>query len=149
MVHRWNPNARRSRVGQKLSDLTSQRVIVLILTMLLIIPGFNWNCGLYGGYNNISDGGLKMLHDIYLADGNTTGFQQVSSQKCTNQCLVESQTGIVASVGSCTVNLASNSGWCIGGVMQYVDSKLLRCVTDLDVHGRLWRTTTKAWCSRW
>ena len=104
MACRWNPNARRSRVGQKLSDLTSQRVIVLILTMLLIIPGFNWNCGLYGGYNNISDGGLKMLHDIYLADGNTTGFQQVSSQKCPNQCLViESQSVVATFVGSCTV----------------------------------------------
>jgi hypothetical protein len=77
MMHRWNPHARRSRVGQKLSDLTSQRVIVLILTMLIMIPGFNWNCGLYGGYNDVSDGGLHMLHDTYLADGNTTGFQQV------------------------------------------------------------------------
>lgn len=108
MGRRWNPNARRSRVGQKLSDLTSQRVIVLILTMLLIIPGFNWNCGLYGGYNNMSDGGLKMLHDIYLADGNTTGFQQVNA-------LLEWQTVIAASVGSCTMHLGSTfrlvHGW--------------------------------------
>ena len=40
-------------MGQKLSDLTSQRVIVLILTMLIMIPGFNWNSGLYGGYDSI------------------------------------------------------------------------------------------------
>lgn len=45
--------------------------------MLIMIPGFNWNSGLYGGYNNISDGGLKMMHDLYLSDGNSTGFRQV------------------------------------------------------------------------
>ena len=75
--HRWDPHVRRSRVGQKLSDLTSQRVIVLILTMLIMIPGFNWNSGLYGGYDSIFDGGLSMLHDGYLANGNTTGFRLV------------------------------------------------------------------------
>lgn len=77
LAHRWDPHVRRSRVGQKLSDLTSQRVIVLILTMLIMIPGFNWNSGLYGGYDSIFGGGLSMLHDGYLANGNTTGFQLV------------------------------------------------------------------------
>ena len=77
LCDRWDPHVRRSRVGQKLSDLTSQRVIVLILTMLIMIPGFNWNSGLYGGYDSIFDGGLSMLHDGYLANGNTTGFQLV------------------------------------------------------------------------
>lgn len=65
-------------MGQKLSDLTSQRVIVLILTMLIMIPGFNWNSGLYGNYNSVFDGGLRMLHDTFLANGNTTGFQEAS-----------------------------------------------------------------------
>lgn len=69
---------RRSRVGQKLSDLTSQRVIVLILAMLIMIPGFNWNSGLYGDYNTNFVGGLSILHDAFLASGNTTGFHQVS-----------------------------------------------------------------------
>ena len=75
---RWDPHARRSRVGQKLSDLTSQRVIVLILAMLIMIPGFNWNSGLYGDYNSNFFGGLSILHDAFLASGNTTGFQQAS-----------------------------------------------------------------------
>ena len=65
-------------MGQKLSDLTSQRVIVLILAMLIMIPGFNWNSGLYGDYNSNFFGGLSILHDAFLASGNTTGFQQVS-----------------------------------------------------------------------
>ena len=75
---RWDPHVRRSRVGQKLSDLTSQRVIVLILAMLIMIPGFNWNSGLYGDYNTNFIGGLSILHDAFLASGNTTGFHQVS-----------------------------------------------------------------------
>ncbi len=74
---RWDPNLRRSRVGQKLSDLTSQRVIVLILTMLIVIPGFNWDSGLYGGYPYFSNSGLQILHDIYLDEGNTASFQSV------------------------------------------------------------------------
>ena len=66
-------------MGQRLSDLTSQRVIVLILTMLIMIPGFNWNSGLYGGYTDVADGGLQMLHDTYLAEGNSSGFRSVRS----------------------------------------------------------------------
>jgi hypothetical protein len=64
-------------VGQRLSDLTSQRVIVLILAMLVVIPGFNWNSGLYGGYNDVAEGGLQMLHDTFLAEGNSSAFQSV------------------------------------------------------------------------
>ncbi len=94
---RWNPNAKRSRVGQKLSDLTSQRVIVLILTMLIMIPGFNWNSGLYGNFNNISDGGLKMMHDIFLADGNSTGFQQVPPLQHLPSCLPQRSNGSFSS----------------------------------------------------
>lgn len=63
-------------MGQKLSDLTSQRVIVLILTMLICIPGFNWNSGLYGAYPSAFMGGLSSLHDAYTAYGNSTSFQQ-------------------------------------------------------------------------
>ena len=64
-------------MGQKLSDLTSQRVIVLILAMLIMIPGFNWNSGLYGDYSSNFAGGLSILHDAFLGSGNTSGLQQV------------------------------------------------------------------------
>lgn len=93
-------------MGQKLSDLTSQRVIVLILTMLIMIPGFNWNSGLYGNYNNISDGGLKMMHDIYLADGNTTGFQQVSTQAACPAILDASWPKCTHVATACNMRLA-------------------------------------------
>lgn len=81
MACRWDPQVRRSRVGQKLSDLTSQRVIVLILAMLIMIPGFNWNSGLYGNYNSNFVGGLSVLHDAFLANGNSAGFQQASPRR--------------------------------------------------------------------
>lgn len=53
-------------MGQKLSDLTTQKVIVGILAILLIIPVFNIYSGLYGTYSGLSQGGLQILHDLYL-----------------------------------------------------------------------------------
>ena len=100
LAHRWDPHVRRSRVGQKLSDLTSQRVIVLILTMLIMIPGFNWNSGLYGGYDSIFGGGLSMLHDGYLANGNTTGFQLVNAHAISSPAILTSIISEKYSAGS-------------------------------------------------
>lgn len=67
-IFRWLPSktSERSRVGQKLSDLTTQKVIVGILAILLIIPVFNVYSGLYGNYSGLTQGGLNMLHDQYL-----------------------------------------------------------------------------------
>lgn len=53
-------------MGQKLSDLTTQKVIVGILAMLLIVPAFNIYSGLYGDYAGLTQGGLQILHDLYL-----------------------------------------------------------------------------------
>lgn len=66
---RWLPSktSERSRVGQKLSDLTTQKVIVGILAILLIIPVFNIYSGLYGTYSGLTQGGLHVLHDLYLS----------------------------------------------------------------------------------
>ena len=70
---RWLPSktSERSRVGQKLSDLTTQKVIVGILALLLIIPVFNIYSGLYGTYSSLVQGGLRMLHNLYLDVGFT------------------------------------------------------------------------------
>ena len=57
---------KRSRVGQKLSDLTTLRVVIGILALLLIIPAFNINSGLYGDASLINYGGLNMLHNTYV-----------------------------------------------------------------------------------
>ncbi|KAK9835000.1 hypothetical protein WJX81_003326 [Elliptochloris bilobata] len=58
----------------KLSDLTSQRVVVGILTMLFFIPGFASNYMLWGAYPSLAGGGLQMLHDLFIAQGATPAF---------------------------------------------------------------------------
>ena len=70
---RWLSTAR-SRVGQKLSDLTSQRVVVGILAMLFFIPGFASNYLIWGTYPSLAGGGLPMLHQLFLAQGATPSF---------------------------------------------------------------------------
>ncbi|KAK9817269.1 hypothetical protein WJX72_012075 [[Myrmecia] bisecta] len=71
---RASRNAQRSRVGQKLSDLTTRRVIIGVLGLLLVIPAFNINSGLYGDYPDLGGGGLSMLHSMYLAEGESGAF---------------------------------------------------------------------------
>eukprot|EP00891_Asterochloris_glomerata_P009900 jgi/Astpho2/9900/e_gw1.00152.86.1_t len=66
----------RSRVGQMLSNLTTSRVIVGVLTLLLFIPCFNLNSGLYGDYPPLNKGGLQILHEQFVAEGNTPGLLQ-------------------------------------------------------------------------
>ena len=80
LCRRWLSTAR-SRVGQKLSDLTSQRVIVGILAMLFFIPGFASNYVIWGAYPSLAGGGLQMLHDLFIAQGNTTSFDMVRLQR--------------------------------------------------------------------
>ena len=89
-------------MGQKLSDLTTQKVIVGILAILLIIPVFNIYSGLYGTYSGLSQGGLQMLHNLYLnvsnpnlsdARGTRLGHKDPSSadgnrvEKAAMQCI--------------------------------------------------------------
>ena len=64
-------------MGQKLSDLTSQRVVVGILTMLFFIPGFASNYMLWGAYPSLAGGALPMLHTLFLAQGGTPSFDLV------------------------------------------------------------------------
>lgn len=64
---RWSSSAtKRSRVGQKLSDLTTLRVVIGILALLLIVPAFNITSALYGNAPTINYGGLVMLHDVFV-----------------------------------------------------------------------------------
>ena len=65
----WARPQPRSRVGQRLADLSAARVVVGVLALLLAIPGFNINSGLYGDPPPLALGGLTMLHDAYLAGG--------------------------------------------------------------------------------
>ena len=57
-----------SRVGQKLSDLTTRRVIVGVLLMLFILPLFQMEMGYYGERTTVELSGLKILHNSYPDD---------------------------------------------------------------------------------
>ena len=56
-----------SRVGQKLSDIITLRVVIGILALLLIVPSFNISSNLYGTPSDLVDGGLAMLTVSYTA----------------------------------------------------------------------------------
>ena len=56
-----------SRVGQKLSDIITLRVVIGILALLLIVPSFNITSNLYGTPAHLVDGGLAMLTVSYDA----------------------------------------------------------------------------------
>jgi class 3 adenylate cyclase len=62
-----------SRVGEKVTEMTMRKVILGVLLLLLVLPIFDANV-LYGQPTYLEDGGLVMLHDQYLLQGNTTGF---------------------------------------------------------------------------
>ena len=47
-----------------------------VLTLLLFIPCFNLNSGLYGDYPPLNKGGLQILHEQFVAEGNTPGLLQ-------------------------------------------------------------------------
>ena len=50
------------------ADLVVKRVIVGILLMLCLIPAFSIETGVYGSETQMGVGGLRMLHDMAVAD---------------------------------------------------------------------------------
>jgi len=62
-----------SRVGEKVTEMTMRKVILGVLLLTVVLPIFDANV-LYGQPTYLEDGGLVMLHDQYLLEGNTTGF---------------------------------------------------------------------------
>mmetsp|Transcript_31759 Transcript_31759/g.38366 ORF Transcript_31759/g.38366 Transcript_31759/m.38366 type:complete len:784 (-) Transcript_31759:812-3163(-) len=64
-----------SRVGQKLSDLTTRRVIIGVLTMLLLLPLFDYSY--HQEDITLMDGGLEMVVSTYNVPGanSTAAFQ--------------------------------------------------------------------------
>lgn len=54
-----------SRVGQKLSDLTTSRVVLLVLAMLFVLPVFNIGSGIYGTAPSLGSAGIKVGYVLY------------------------------------------------------------------------------------
>ena len=75
-MHRWKvEGVQRSRVGQKLSDIITLRVVLGILALLVIVPGFNVNSNLYGDTPDLVSSGLAMLTVAYAAVRSHAGVQ--------------------------------------------------------------------------
>ena len=63
----------RSKVGQKLSDLTTSRVVLLVLVILFVTPAYNIGSGIYGSNPALGSAGVKVqyshlhlsLHTLY------------------------------------------------------------------------------------
>ena len=64
-----------TRVGQRLSDLTTRRVIIGVLAMLFCMPLFDINTFPAGDQAVLSEGGLQMAHNMLVMNGEVSpGF---------------------------------------------------------------------------
>ncbi len=52
------------QVGQKLSDLTTSRVVLLVLAMLFVLPVFNIGSGIYGSAPPLGSAGVKVPNEF-------------------------------------------------------------------------------------
>ena len=48
------------RVGQKLSDLTTSRVVLMVLAMLFVLPIYNIGSGIYGTAPALGPAGVQV-----------------------------------------------------------------------------------------
>ena len=64
-----------SKVGSKLSDLTTRKVIIGVLAMLFILPVFDMGGGYLGDASFAEPMGLQMLHYTYAHGGVTPEFE--------------------------------------------------------------------------
>ena len=75
-----------SRVGQKLSDLTTRRVIIGVLLMLFVLPLFQLELGYYGERTSVELSGLRMLHNSFPNNYNQP-FSEATTQDFNNAML--------------------------------------------------------------
>lgn len=71
-----SPQVQQSRVGQKLSELTTRRVVLGVLTMVFVLPYWDIANGVYGGSPTFDDKGLLSLHNQGLVDNTGQVFLQ-------------------------------------------------------------------------
>lgn len=73
-LSRFGPPVKQSHVGQKLSELTTRRVVLGVLTMVLILPFLDIANTLYGTAPRFSEEGLRTLHSLALQDASSPLF---------------------------------------------------------------------------
>jgi hypothetical protein len=70
------PQVQQSRVGQKLSELTTRRVVLGVLTMVFVLPYWEVANGVYGESPSFEQAGLLTLHNQALLDNTGPVFTQ-------------------------------------------------------------------------
>ncbi|GAB4816167.1 hypothetical protein N2152v2_003213 [Parachlorella kessleri] len=65
---------KQTRVGEKLSELTIRKVIIMVLALLFLLPLFEPTVGWYGSAPTLDKGGLELLHAMYGTEGNSSAF---------------------------------------------------------------------------
>lgn len=63
-----SPPVQQSRVGQKLSELTTRRVVLGVLAMVFVLPYWEIANGVYGESPTFDEEGLLSLHNQALLD---------------------------------------------------------------------------------
>lgn len=59
----------RSKVGQRLTELTVRKVVTSVLILILILPLFDLSNGYYGRRSTLVAGGLELLHRSAITNG--------------------------------------------------------------------------------
>ncbi|GIM03026.1 hypothetical protein Vretimale_7833 [Volvox reticuliferus] len=78
---------RRTKVGQKLEELTTRRIIVGLLIIILLLPSFDMRLGTFGRAKTVGEGGLRMLHEMAVEEGqNTSSF--ATALRCFKEQLI-------------------------------------------------------------
>eukprot|EP00892_Ulva_mutabilis_P002380 jgi/Ulvmu1/12142/UM085_0006.1 len=71
-----SPPVQQSRVGQKLSELTTRRVVLGVLAMVFVLPYWEVANGVYGESPTFDIEGLRLLHNQALLDDTAPVFVQ-------------------------------------------------------------------------
>jgi hypothetical protein len=71
-----SPGVQQSRVGQKLSELTTRRVVLGVLTMVFVLPYGDVMNGVYGESPSYDQAGLRSLHSQALVNADDPVFLQ-------------------------------------------------------------------------
>lgn len=71
-----SPPVQQSRVGQKLSELTTRRVVLGVLAMVFVLPYWEVANGVYGESPTFDEQGLVLLHNQALLDSSGSVFLQ-------------------------------------------------------------------------
>lgn len=71
-----SPPVQQSRVGQKLSELTTRRVVLGVLAMVFVLPYWEIANGVYGESPTFDEEGLLSLHNQALLGSPDTIFSQ-------------------------------------------------------------------------